>query len=81
MPRDRTAGLIVIGNEILSGEVVDSNSAHLARGLRQKGVTLRKIVVVPDELDEIVSRLVFRERPGMVRGAWVRGRRLAAGDG
>jgi guanine deaminase len=34
-----------------------------------------------DDLDEIVSRLVFRERPGMVRAAWVRGRRLAAGDG
>ncbi len=28
--------------------------------------------------EEAVSRLVFRERPGMVRGAWVRGRRLPA---
>jgi guanine deaminase len=28
------------------------------------------------EVDAIVSRLIFRERPGMVRGAWVRGRRL-----
>jgi 5-methylthioadenosine/S-adenosylhomocysteine deaminase len=33
------------------------------------------------EVEEIVSRLVFRERPGMVRAAWVRGRRLASGDG
>jgi guanine deaminase len=30
------------------------------------------------DLDEVISRLIFRERPGMVRGAWVRGRRLAA---
>jgi guanine deaminase len=28
------------------------------------------------DVDEVVSRLVFRERAGMVRGAWVRGNRL-----
>lgn len=30
-----------------------------------------------DELDAILSRLMYRSRPGMVRGAWVRGRCLA----
>jgi cytosine/adenosine deaminase-related metal-dependent hydrolase len=29
-----------------------------------------------DDPDEIMSRLVFRAHPSMVRGAWVRGRRL-----
>lgn len=29
-----------------------------------------------DEPDSLMSLLIFRERPGMVRGAWVRGRRL-----
>jgi guanine deaminase len=28
------------------------------------------------DIEALVSRLIFRERPGMVRGAWVRGRRL-----
>jgi guanine deaminase len=28
------------------------------------------------EVDEVACRLIFRERPGMVRAAWVRGRRL-----
>ena len=28
------------------------------------------------DLDEVASRLIFRERHGMVRAAWVRGRRL-----
>jgi 5-methylthioadenosine/S-adenosylhomocysteine deaminase len=28
------------------------------------------------EHDEVVSRLIFRERQGMVRAAWVRGRSL-----
>lgn len=32
----------------------------------------------PDEADDLASRLIFREHPGMVRGAWVRGRLLPA---
>lgn len=32
-----------------------------------------------DDPAEIMSRLIFRPHPEMVRGAWVRGRRLAAG--
>jgi guanine deaminase len=31
---------------------------------------------VDDGLDDLVSRLIFRSHPDMVRGAWVRGRRL-----
>jgi molybdenum cofactor synthesis domain-containing protein len=50
---DRTAGIIVIGNEILSGKVVDTNSPYLTRELRRLGVTVRRIVTIPDELDEI----------------------------
>ena len=29
-----------------------------------------------DDPDALVSRLIFRTHPDMVRGAWVRGRRL-----
>lgn len=32
-----------------------------------------------DDPDELMSRLIFRSHPDMVRGAWVRGRRLPAG--
>ena len=31
-----------------------------------------------DDPDGLASRLIFREHPGMVRGAWVRGRLLPA---
>jgi molybdenum cofactor synthesis domain-containing protein len=55
MARDRTAALIVIGNEILSGKVVDTNSSYLARELRALGVSLRRIVVIPDEIDTIAA--------------------------
>jgi molybdenum cofactor synthesis domain-containing protein len=53
--REMGAGIVVIGNEILSGKTVDSNSAFLARELRQLGVTLKRITVIPDELDVIAE--------------------------
>jgi FAD synthetase len=53
--RDKTAAIIVIGNEILSGKVVDTNAAFLTAELRRLGVSVRRIVVVPDELDAIAE--------------------------
>ena len=35
----------------------------------------------PDEADDLVSRLIFRPHPNMVRAAWVRGRLLAGPPG
>jgi molybdenum cofactor synthesis domain-containing protein len=55
MGSDTTAGLIVIGNEILSGKVTDTNSAFLAQQLRALGVALRHIVVIPDEVEVIAD--------------------------
>jgi molybdenum cofactor synthesis domain-containing protein len=49
----KSAGIIVIGNEILSGKTRDENSPYLARELRALGVDVRKISVIPDELDLI----------------------------
>src|SRR5436305_14407604 len=49
----KTAGIIVIGNEILSGKTRDENSPYLVRELRELGVNVRKISVIPDELDSI----------------------------
>lgn len=54
---DLSAGAVVIGNEILSGKVVDTNSPHLAAELRALGVTLRRIAVVPDELPLIAAEV------------------------
>ena len=52
---DRTAGIVVIGNEILSGKVSDTNSTFLVRELRQMGVDVRRIAVIPDDLDDIAK--------------------------
>ncbi|MCS6913021.1 MAG: molybdopterin-binding protein [Myxococcales bacterium] len=50
-----TAGLVVIGDEILSGKVADANSPFLIAELRSLGVSLREIAVIPDALDEIAD--------------------------
>jgi len=49
----KTAGIIVIGNEILSGKTRDENSPYLVRELRDLGVDVRKISVIPDDLELI----------------------------
>ncbi len=49
----KTAGIVLIGNEILSGKINDANAAYLCRELRALGVEVRKISVIPDELEPI----------------------------
>ena len=53
--RQKTAAIVVIGNEILSGKSPDKNASFLIDELRQLGVALRRIVVIPDELDTIAQ--------------------------
>lgn len=48
-----TAALLVIGNEILSGKVRDTNSPFLAVELRKLGVDLERIVTIPDAVETI----------------------------
>jgi FAD synthetase len=48
-----TAGIILIGDELLSGKVEDENARFLVRELRELGVALRRIEIIPDLLDEI----------------------------
>lgn len=55
MPRELSAGIIIIGNEILSGKVADTNAPFLSRELRALGVDLKRILTIPDELDEIAA--------------------------
>ncbi len=52
-----TAAMVVIGNEILSGKVRDSNSPFLASQLRELGVSLERMVTIPDDV-EIIARTV-----------------------
>lgn len=50
-----TAAILVIGDEILSGKVEDANARLLIGELRQLGVALRRIMVVPDEIADVAA--------------------------
>lgn len=54
----RTAAVIVIGDEILSGKVQDVNSPYLCRELRQLGVEVNRISIIPDD-PEVIGREVL----------------------
>jgi molybdenum cofactor synthesis domain-containing protein len=47
--------ILVVGNEILSGKVQDVNVAFLAGELHAVGADLRRVLVVPDEVDVIAE--------------------------
>ena len=53
----KTAGIVLIGNEILSGKIADANAAYLCRELRALGVEVRRISVIPDEVDLIAAEV------------------------
>jgi molybdenum cofactor synthesis domain-containing protein len=52
-----TAGLLVIGDEILSGRTKDKNIGYIAEYLTGIGVDLMEVRVVPDDETAIVSAL------------------------
>jgi molybdenum cofactor synthesis domain-containing protein len=54
----RTAAALLIGNELLSGKIHEANLVELARTLRAVGVKLRRVVMVPDELDVISAEVL-----------------------
>ncbi len=52
-----TAGLLVIGDEILSGRTKDKNIGYVAEYLTTIGIDLKEVRVVPDDEAEIVEAL------------------------
>jgi nicotinamide-nucleotide amidase len=52
-----SAAILTIGNELLAGDVVNTNGSWLARRLEAAGVEVRLIAVLPDEVEEIAPFL------------------------
>ena len=46
-----TAEILTIGTEILLGEIVDTNTRHLSRKLREQGIDLYSQTIVGDNVD------------------------------
>ena len=51
--RQKTAAVVVIGNEILTGKSEDRNASFLIGELYGLGVALRRVVIIPDDVEEI----------------------------
>ncbi len=52
-----TAEIITIGTEILLGEIVDTNTRHIALNLRDLGVDLYRTVTIGDNADRIATAI------------------------
>ncbi len=63
----RSATVIIIGDEILSGKFRDENGPFLVDALRREGVTLDHLAIIADDLDVIADEV----RRGMLRSDWV----------
>ncbi|MFZ0340951.1 MAG: molybdopterin-binding protein [Gaiellaceae bacterium] len=57
-----TASILTIGNELLSGDVPNTNASWIARRLARLGVDVRLVAVLPDEVDAI-AEFVRAEAP------------------
>jgi molybdenum cofactor synthesis domain-containing protein len=45
--------VVTVGDELLSGETVNTNAAWLGQQLAQRGVTVGRTTVIPDEISDI----------------------------
>ena len=52
-----TVSIILIGNELLSGKIVDENGGYVIRRLRSLGAHLLRLVMIPDERAVIIDEV------------------------
>ncbi len=55
------AGIVTVGDELLAGDTVNTNAAWLCERLDRRGVRVRRVVVIPDDVGEI-ARVVNEYR-------------------
>ncbi len=57
MPHNMLAEIITIGDEILIGQIVDTNSAWMARHLNDAGIRVKQISSISDNKEHILTAL------------------------
>ena len=62
MPLVATASILTIGNELVSGDVPNTNGSWLAKRLAPLGVSVRMLAALPDEIEQI-AEFVRSEAP------------------
>src|SRR5207302_10737478 len=74
-----TAGILTIGNELVSGDVPNTNGSWLSKRLAPLGVETRPLAAVPDQI-ETIAEFVRREAPTVDLPIVTGGLGGAAGD-
>ncbi|KAJ6147937.1 hypothetical protein N7497_009919, partial [Penicillium chrysogenum] len=50
-----TAACLIIGDEVLGGKTIDTNSPYLAKFCFSLGIELKRVEVIPDDEDDIIE--------------------------
>ena len=53
----RTVGILIVGDEILKGEISDLNGPYVIQALSRRGVEIVRLVVTPDDVEAIATDL------------------------
>ena len=59
-----TAGIIIIGNEVLSGRTKDINTSTISTWLNSLGIEVKEVRIIPDDqkiIVETVSTLLYSD--------------------
>ena len=51
----KSAGVVVIGNEILSGRTQDLNISYIGKKLEELGIILFEVAIIPDVENDIIN--------------------------
>src|SRR6185437_10254217 len=60
------ASIITIGDELLIGQVIDTNSAWIAQQLNKIGIAIKNRISIGDDADEIRNTLDFETKNAQV---------------
>ncbi len=61
-----SASIITIGDEILIGQIVDTNSAYISKVLNNLGIRVEEMLSISDDKDHIINTLNRVTKPGRV---------------
>lgn len=63
----KTAGIIIVGDEIVKGHIKDANSGYMCKRFHAIGVKVCRITIVPDSVDDIAEEVAkFSKRFNIV---------------
>ena len=57
MNERKKSGIIIIGDEVLSGKTLDTNSNFISKQLLERGVDVREISIIQDNEQEIINKV------------------------